>query len=197
LLTLIDEVSGSASVWLDEAELKKLITQPEYQVELKCQEKRHVDDHNNFIFTTNCETAIKIEGTDRRYCVLQCSLKYHGQGKKYFKPLANQMVNPNSSLHFFHWLAQVPLDTDDYEFNACFELPKTEIKKQMVTITMGNVDTWFVGLYKSYIEGISEDGLGGKIWSEDSSTVIFDERGHLALTPTKLYFCYRLWYDRR
>jgi len=65
----------------------------------------------------------------------------------------------------------------------------------MVTITMGNVDTWFVGLYKSYIEGIGEDGLGKKIWSGDSSTVIFDERGNLAITPTNLYFCYRLWYD--
>jgi len=69
IFTLIDEVGGSGSIWRDEAKLKKLITQPEYQVKLKCQEKRHVDDYNNFIFTTNCETPIKIEGTDRRYCV--------------------------------------------------------------------------------------------------------------------------------
>jgi len=129
ILTLIDEVAGHGSIWRDEAELKKLITQPEYQVKLKCQEKRHVDDFNNFIFTTNCETAIKIEGTDRRYCVLQCSPKYYCQGAKYFDPFGNQMNNPNSSLHFFHWLGQLPLVTDDYKFNACFELPKTEIKK--------------------------------------------------------------------
>jgi len=64
------------------------------------------------------------------------------------------MNNPNSSLHFFHWLAQLPLDTNDDKFNTCFELPITKLKKRMVSITMGNVDTWFVGLYKSYIEGI-------------------------------------------
>jgi hypothetical protein len=105
------------------------------------------------------------------------------------------MNNPNSSLHFFHWLAQLPLDTNDYEFNACFELPNTKLKKRMVAITMGNVDTWFVGLYKSYIEGISKNGLGEKILSEDNSTVIFDEEGNLAIAPTRLYNCYRLWYD--
>jgi len=126
VLTLIDEVGSHGSTWLDEAKLKKLITQPEYQVELKGQEKRHINDLNNYIFTTNCETPIKIEGTDRQYCVLQCSGKYCGQIPTYFEPLSNQMNNPNSSLHFFHWLAQLPLDTNDYKFNACFELPITD-----------------------------------------------------------------------
>jgi len=144
VLTLIDEVWSHDSIWHHEAKLKKLITQPEYQVELKGQEKRCVDDI--YIFTTNCETPIKIEGTDRRYCVLQCSTKYCGQIPTYFEPLSDQMNNPNSGLHFFHWLAQLPLDTNDYKFNACFELPTTELKKRMVAITMGNVDTWFVNL---------------------------------------------------
>jgi len=104
------------------------------------------------------------------------------------------MNDQECSLHFFHWLTQIPLETDDYLFNACFELPNTELKKQMVEIMMGNVDTWFVGLYKSYIEGIGENGLGKKILSEDNSTVIFDE-GNLAIAPTRLYNCYRSWYD--
>jgi len=73
---LIDEVGSHGSIWHNEAKLKKLITQPEYQVELKGQEKRRIDNLNNYIFTTNCEMPIKIEGTDRRYCVLQCNSKY-------------------------------------------------------------------------------------------------------------------------
>jgi len=32
--------------------------------------------------------------------------------------------------------------------------------------------------------------------SEDNSTVIFDEGGNLAIVPTRLYNCYKLWYDR-
>jgi len=195
ILTLIDEVGGHGSIWRDEAKLKKLITQPDYQIELKGQEKRHVDDFNNYIFTTNCETPIKIEGTDRRYCVLQCSAKYRSQGLQYFRPLSNQMNDRDCSLHFFHWLTQMPLETDDYLFNACFELPNTDLKKQMVEITMGNVDTWFVSLYKSYIESIGENGSGEKIFGEDDSTVIFDEEGNLTLAPTKLYNCYKWWYD--
>jgi len=73
-----------------------------------------------------------------------------------------------------------------------------ELKKQMVTITMGNVDTWLVGLYQSYIEGVGKNGLGEKILClcEDRLVVIFDEKGNLAITPTKLYYCYRSWYDR-
>jgi len=35
VLTLIDEVGSHGSIWRNEAKLKKLITQPEYQVELK------------------------------------------------------------------------------------------------------------------------------------------------------------------
>jgi len=193
---LIDEVGGHGSIWRNESKLKKLITQPDYQVELKGQEKGHVNDFNNYIFTTNCETPIKIEGTDRRYCVLQCSTKYHSQGLKYFKPLSNQMNDPDCSLHFFHWLVQIPLETDDYLFNACFELPNTELKKQMVTIMMGNVDTWFVGLYQSYIEGLGKNGLGEKILCKDKLVVIFDEKGNLTIMPTRLYNCYRSWYDR-
>jgi len=37
---------------------------------------------------------------------------------------------------------------------------------------------------------------GKKILSEDNSAVIFDEEGNLAIAPTRLYNCYRSWYDR-
>jgi len=40
----MDEVGGLSSMRCNEAKLKKLIMQPNYQVELKGQEKRHIDD---------------------------------------------------------------------------------------------------------------------------------------------------------
>jgi len=79
IVTILDEVGECGSMWNDEAMLKSLITRTHYEVELKGQEKRGVNDYNNYIFTTNCETPIKVEGTDRRYCVLQCSDKYMGK----------------------------------------------------------------------------------------------------------------------
>jgi len=137
---------------------------------------------------------IKIEGTDRQYCVLQCSTKYHGLGLKYFEPLSDQMNNPNSSLHFFHWLAQLPLNTNDYKFNACFELPNTEIKKQMIANTMCSVDTWFLNLYKSFRTIF--DGKTENFVLNGNQETIFDKSGNFSASCSNLYSLYQIWYEK-
>jgi len=144
--------------------------------------------------TSLCKTPIKIEGTYRHYCVLQCSAKYCSQIPNYFGPLSDQMNNSNSGLHFFHWLVQLPLDTDDFKFNACFELPSTELKKQMIASTMGSVDTWFLNLYQS-CKMIFDDKTEEVILDGNQET-IFDKNGNFLAACSKLYSLYQIWYER-
>jgi len=87
----------------------------------------------------------------------------------------------------------LPLNTNDYKFNACFELPKTEIKKQMITNAMCSVDTWFLNLYKSF-RIIFDDKTEGVIKNENQET-IFDKSGNFSASCHDLYSLYQIWYD--
>jgi len=174
IVTILDEVGEHSSMWNDEAMLKSLITRTDYEVELKGQEKRSVKDFNNYIFTTNCEMPIKVEGTDQHYCVLQCSDKYIGKYNEYFKPLIEQMNDPECGCHFFHWLANVSLVTNRNKFHARTEIPKTECKQKMMAMILANVDLWFLNLYQSFkaiFDGKTEHNI-----LDCNQEVIFDKR---------------------
>jgi len=194
ILTVLDEIGERSSKWDDEAMLKSLITRNSYDVELKGQEKRPIKDYNNYIFTTNCKAPIKIEGTDWRYCVLQCNNKYMGKQSEYFDPLTKQMNNPECSLHFFHWLVKLPLETDGKAFHPGTQIPKTERKRKMMTMVLCNLDLWFLNLYQTLKEIF--DGKSDHNMLECNQNTIIDKDGNFVVASYDLYSMYRLWYEK-
>jgi len=188
ILTVLDEIGECGSKWDDEAMLKSLITRNDYDVELKGQEKRPVKDYNNYIFTTNCEAPIKVEGTDQRYCVLQCNDKYMGKQDEYFKPLIKQMNNPECSLHFFHWLIKLPLETDGKEFHPGTQIPKTECKQKMMAMVLCNIDLWFLNFYQTLKEIF--DGKSDHNMLECNQNTIIDKDGNFVAASCDLYSMY-------
>jgi len=73
---------------------------------------------------------------------------------------------------------------------SCFELPSTELKKQMITSTMGSVDTWFLNLYQSF--RMIFDGKTEHVVLNDNQETIFDKSGNFSASCGNLYS----WYER-
>jgi len=75
-----------------------------------------------------------------------------GKYDEYFKPLIEQMNDPECSLHFFYWLVNLPLVTNGKEFHTRIEIPKTECKQKMMAMILSNIDLWFLNLYQTLKE---------------------------------------------
>jgi phage/plasmid-associated DNA primase len=76
LLVHINETKGK-DTFASSDEIKQLIAgQPTITVENKGKDKREITNNLGFIFLSNNENPIKIEESDRRWCIFECSNKW-------------------------------------------------------------------------------------------------------------------------
>jgi len=117
-----------------------------------------------------------------------------GKQSEYFDPLAAQMNDSECSLHFFHWLTKIPLETDGVNFHPGTQIPKTEHKRKMMTLVLCNVDLWFINLYQTLKEIL--DGKSNHNMLECNQNTIIDKDGNFEAASSNLYSMYKLWYER-
>lgn len=128
LLTVIDETSTSELKRRKITDrLKSLITRKVMNVEHKGVDRTRICDYNNYIFLTNRDDAIPVEGRDRRLAIFECSNHLCGRRREYFKPLVEKLYNDEAGYAVFKWLAEYDLS----EFDPEEDLPKTELKNNM------------------------------------------------------------------
>lgn len=110
--------------------LKKIITGKTIQIEIKGGAKFEIDDFMNLILFTNNEFSVKIEKSDARYFITECSAKYH-KNFKYFDKLASTF-NQTTADHFYSYLYHMknPSNIKD--------IPETKLKKEMKLYSMPN-----------------------------------------------------------
>jgi hypothetical protein len=136
-----DEMGAYAGDHKTARQLKGLITQESSKRELKGVDAGNAPDYCNFVFLSNNENFVKVEGRgDRRYCVMKVSNAKKGD-TAYFRALHWDMGNaprdgPVSEAqaahahevgkHFFHLLLQ----QDVSAFNA-EAFPRTALRKEM------------------------------------------------------------------
>jgi len=64
----------------------------------------------------------------------------------------------------------------------------------MVTITMGNVDTWFLNLYQSF--KMIFDGKTEHVVLDNNKETIFDKSGNFLAACGNLYSIYIIWCEQ-
>jgi len=113
---------------------------------------------------------------------------------EYFDPLADQMNNSECSLHFFHWLTKIPLETNGAKFHPGTQIPKTECKQKMMAMVLCNVDLWFLNLYQTLKEIL--DRKSGPNMLECNQNTIIDKDGNFEAASCNLYSMYKVWYEK-
>lgn len=103
--------------------MKKLLTNKTISIEIKGGAKFEIADFSNYILFTNNELCLKLEQSDARYYVGQCSDVYVGRFD-YFNELAASF-NQDAANHFFSYLyhLQNPVDVR--------KIPMTKLKREI------------------------------------------------------------------
>ena len=106
--------------------MKNLITDKLISVEKKGMEHIMVENHINFMGTTNNPNCIKVENGDRRYACFEVNNMYKGD-YDYFDTLGNAMTEEGGN-HFYNYMISYPKD----ELVDIRRIPNTQLRTDLI-----------------------------------------------------------------
>lgn len=112
LLINIDEASGK-DTFPNSEKMKNHITSPKFNYEDKGIRPITLDNFNRFIFTTNKQNPVKIEESDRRFVVFECSNE-KTKDTQYFNELCAYFKEPANQKAFFEYLKHLDISNVDW-----------------------------------------------------------------------------------
>jgi len=130
ILINMDETSGKESFSLSE-KIKSFITEETLKYEQKGIDSITMNNFARWIFTTNNETPIKIELSDRRFVVFECDSSVC-KNTKYFKDLAEAFNDDQIACSFYKALMSIDLSN----FDPINDRPITEVYKDIQQVNV-------------------------------------------------------------
>lgn len=155
MLVLMDEANGKDS-FLANDKIKGFITAPKVSYEKKGIDAVDIRNCSRMIFFTNNEFPVKIEQSDRRFVVSECSSDVKNN-TVYFKALLNAFNNKKLVWSF----AQFLTNRNIIEWDSVNDRPITEIYKQIQKATIPS-ETRFFSQYSKFEYGIIDEPYTGK-----------------------------------
>lgn len=128
LLINLDEASGKDN-FQNSDKLKHLITSPTIMYEKKYMASMKLNNFCRFIFTTNNDTSVKIEHSDRRFVIFKCE-SAHRNDRTYFNNLIEQMNDQECIKTFYNFLMNINIEGYDFINNR----PFSQIYKDMQAV---------------------------------------------------------------
>ena len=135
--------------------MKSLITDSTIQIEKKGMEHIMIDNHSNFIMTTNHRHTIKVEGDDRRYACFEVSDKYK-QDTDYFAKFMEVLDNDEAGNHIFTYFKDYPVE----EMVNIRKIPMTDIKREMLESSKNTVQRFVENMDEEYESAFLYDWIG-------------------------------------
>ena len=133
LLVLNELQSIESNKYLNSDALKSVISDRRININQKNEPERLCENVANFIMVSNNLFPIKIEGTDRRYCVSKTSDKYRGNFE-YFDNLCNSFTD-----EFYENLFTFFMMMDVSKTNLR-KIPNTEMKEDIKEASMSSYE---------------------------------------------------------
>ena len=108
ILHILDEISNYGGAYKSNDRLKSEITQETLEIEPKGKESYSIAHCARYVMLTNHDWPVKIENSDRRFAMFNCSC--HNAGNHdYFENLVGWMENEGNQQSFFNYLANYDL----------------------------------------------------------------------------------------
>lgn len=130
ILVFLDETKTKDS-FRDSEDLKRCIDAPTLKVNIKFEPITTLRNCAGWVFASNSGVPVKIEASDRRYMVFECSPDMKGNGH-YFSALARDLENPMVQREFYDYLMNMDLTN----LNLEKERPETELYKDLKEASM-------------------------------------------------------------
>lgn len=151
MLIILNELKNAGQDRNDNFDaLKSIITDSTIRINEKNQPRRTAENVANFIFCTNNAYPIKIESSDRRYIVTECSDKYRGNFN-YFKILCSSFT-PQFYSHLLTYFMNQDLST--FEVRS---IPMTESKQDLINASRSSVELFICSSIKKFVKGYECD----------------------------------------
>jgi len=159
IMVLMDEANGKDS-FLANDKIKNFITAKTINYEKKGIDGVDIHNCSRMFFFTNNDFPVKIEQTDRRFVVTECSSEIRNNSK-YFKALLEAFNNKRKVWSF----AQFLLRRNITEWDSVNDRPITQIYKEVQRATVPSEQRFFTdyeGFYKYETEPVDSDKYSGK-----------------------------------
>lgn len=88
--------------------MKSLITRMEQRVEQKYMDATTMDDYNNYVLLTNYVSPIKVDGSNRRIIIYNCSNNVIGN-TEYFEELRKYLYDKKNIGYIYNYLLKYNL----------------------------------------------------------------------------------------
>ena len=144
-LLVVMEETESKNTFTSCSQIKTLITQPTTCFENKGKDKFDVRNCGRYIFISNNQTPVKIEQSDRRFMVTECSNR-HIQDKVFFGKVNEEWNDPLAVRGFYDFL----MERDISKFNPSRDRIITEAYHDMKSVTVPHIARWLEQKYYDY-----------------------------------------------
>jgi hypothetical protein len=138
LLVLMDEANGKES-FIGSDKIKSFITAKSIPFEQKGIDPIMIRNCSRMLFFTNNDYPVKIEQSDRRFIVVECSSEIKND-TLYFKNLLSAFNNKKTTTAFALFLKQMDLSN----FDTTNDRPITRIYKEVQTATIPTDERYFI-----------------------------------------------------
>ncbi|DAC81792.1 TPA_asm: PolA-S3H [Monosiga MELD virus 2] len=149
LLINIDETQGKETDSFYES-LKADITNPTVEVEKKGQDSFRVMNFARYVFTTNNENALRLDKSDRRFAMFECTSKR--KDKSYYQYLASLKENKDALFSYYTFLKGIDISNFDF----INERPMTKIYMRSMRQSEQNIYEYLQNLVINEIEDDSD-----------------------------------------
>ncbi|KAA6358561.1 MAG: hypothetical protein EZS28_045912, partial [Streblomastix strix] len=130
------------------AALKSIITESSFEINEKYVPQHEVENVENIMIVTNNIYPLKIENSDRRYVVCECSPVHRGD-LAYVTTLCNSFDDD-----FYNNLFTFFMTRDISQFNPR-NIPMTQAKKHIIKASISPVDDVIISHFKSFRDGVT------------------------------------------
>jgi hypothetical protein len=156
----IDETKSKES-YANSDSMKRAITEPTFNYEVKGLDPMRVSNYNHFAFTTNNPNPIKIEDTDRRYYVVNTSSEKIAD-KAYFDGFVAYVVNECNLKAIYDYL----MNLDIAGVNWITDRPINETYKDIKALSVDCVYQMLINITRLIANCKGYEIAGGKFYEE-------------------------------
>jgi len=178
-----DELVRARSAGEDDAvsqRVKMLVTSEKLTVNRKGQPEYKIDNHVNLAITSNYWDCIKLDGDDRRACVVRWDgTADHRNDQPYWQRYVRWAEQPAGPAALYHYL----IEQDIRWFDPAAWAPATAWKEQVKEATMSEMAMWVKDLYEDPESQLSRAVQVGKaLFTAKELCVLFYNRPEVEIT---------------
>jgi hypothetical protein len=178
LLVHINEVSGK-DTFISNDKIKLLIAgQKELAIENKGLDKRMITNNLGFVFLSNNDNPVRIEESDRRFCVFECSNEWiekdHETRFKHFKDLAEILTDNVEYAERLGAIFYYLLKNIDLSNSNILNIPKSNAYLEMKKSQLPVIYYWFKALCEK-MEEMEEKGKGQDLFNGNDFYTMFND----------------------